>query len=62
MSKDELRCDSLQFSLHNLQFSLSRCKSLNEKRLKIYLDRWAPPKKVVEHVTRGGAAGSSSGS
>ena len=25
MSKDEQRCDSLQFSLHNLQISLSRC-------------------------------------
>ena len=25
MSKDEQRCDSLQISLHNLQFSLSRC-------------------------------------
>jgi len=28
MSKDALRCDSLQISLHNLQISLSRCRML----------------------------------
>ena len=28
MSKDVLRCDSLQFSLHNLQISLSLCSKI----------------------------------
>ena len=28
MSKDELRCDSLQFSPHNLQISLSLCSGV----------------------------------
>ena len=31
MSKDELRCDSLQFSLHNLQIPLSLCNRVHVK-------------------------------
>ena len=33
MSKDALRCDSLQISLHNLQISLSRCTHISNYEL-----------------------------
>lgn len=48
MSKDVLRCDSLQFSLHNLQISLSLC-SYNEGHLGT-IDRFASLRQYAESM------------
>jgi len=43
MSKDVLRCDSLQFSLHNLQNSLSRYNKNSSKTGLCFLFDTIPP-------------------